>query len=504
MLQPRDLRGRRAVSYARWSSGRQAQGDSLRRQTENAARFCDKYGLELDREGSFIDDGVSAFKGANLEANLGVFIKDVEVGRISPDIVLLMENLDRFSRINPMDVVPRFIDLLRTGLTLVTLQDGRVHSLEDYTDNTMNLMMSIMGMQAAHEYSKKLSDRVSASWDSRAEKARKGRIPVSKVPFWIDRETQGLNGRADDARLIFRLAEEGAGQASIVRHLNEKGIAASQGGKWEKSMVQATLKSRVAYGSLMVRDDEVHDYFPAIVAEAQWLAIQNQLRDRSRNPQAQNSTNLFARLLRCHHCGHPINVSTTKQKGQSYRYMVCSGKAFKRTDCTAPNWRYETFEEEFISRLGLLAIPTEPSSADGDLKARQASLRGAVAVLENKQANLVAAVGEAETRNIRLAFTTQADAVSREIDAKRDELRKVLESAARYAVGTGQVDDIEAARTEITRLAKEDRSRARYLIGSLVERIDLEVDSGHLRFAHVKLRNWAASHTIGFDTSGEI
>src|SRR5512138_3667256 len=147
MLQPRDLKGRVAISYARWSSGRQADGDSLRRQSENAALFCATYGLTLDHQ--LVDDGVSAFKGANLEASLGQFIADVKGGKISNEMVLILENLDRFTRINPVDAVPVLLELLKTGLTLVTLQDERVHTLSGYADNTMHLMMSLMHMQAA-------------------------------------------------------------------------------------------------------------------------------------------------------------------------------------------------------------------------------------------------------------------------------------------------------------------------------------------------------------------
>ena len=80
MLQPRDLKGRNAISYARWSSGKQAQGDSLARQTKNAEAFCATFALILDRQ--LVDDGVSAFKGGNLdlEASLGTFIADVKAG----------------------------------------------------------------------------------------------------------------------------------------------------------------------------------------------------------------------------------------------------------------------------------------------------------------------------------------------------------------------------------------------------------------------------------------
>ncbi|MER9865463.1 recombinase family protein [Mesorhizobium sp. M0185] len=177
------------MSYARWSSGKQAQGDSLARQTKNAEASCAIHGLTLDRQ--LVDNGVSAFKGGNLdlEASLGQFTADVKAGTIPSDTVLLLENLDRFSRIHPMDAQPVLSELLKTGLTLVTLQDQRVHTYEDYRANFASLMMSLMTLQAAYESSAKLSHRVGEAWKRKAEKARAavasggGRVKVAKLPF---------------------------------------------------------------------------------------------------------------------------------------------------------------------------------------------------------------------------------------------------------------------------------------------------------------------------------
>ncbi|UDL90276.1 recombinase family protein [Mesorhizobium sp. PAMC28654] len=195
MLQPRDLKGRRAISYARWSSGAQASGDSLRRQSENAVAFCVEAGMVLDTE--IFDNGVSAFKGANLEAGLGKLVDNIKAGIVDTNMVLILENLDRYSRLDPVDALPRFIDLLKTGLTIVTLQDRRVHTEESYRGNLGNLMQSIVHMSLANEESRKKSERTRAEWASRAAKARQGKVKVSKVPFWIDQKTQGLNSRAD-------------------------------------------------------------------------------------------------------------------------------------------------------------------------------------------------------------------------------------------------------------------------------------------------------------------
>ncbi len=473
MLQPRDLKGRTAISYVRWSSGRQSDGDSLRRQTESAERFCAAHGLTLDRQ--VLDAATSGFTGSNLslEAGLGRFIADVKAGTIPSDRVLILENLDRLSRINPMEIVTVFIDLLRTGLTLVTLSDGRVHTEAAYKANTMHLMMSLMSMQAAHEYSAKLSMRVRDEWANRTKRARQGRVKVSKVPFWIDQETQELNARQDHARLVFSLSKSGLGQRAVAAALNEQGIPSPSGQTWSKSSVQDTLANKAAYGSLVLKGDEVPNYYPPIVTETEWLALQSRSRSRAHNPQAANTANLFARLVYCGHCGSIMALSTTKVRGEQFRYMRCEGRVLKRKDCQAPNWRYETLEAEFLGRVGFLAIPVDPEAPEVD---RTTELEDAIKALEAKHSNVLAGLADASDSNSRTVILGIAEGISKDMEAKRSELVRIRESVARHNDAASAVADIEADQKEIKRLAKEDRKEAQRLIANLVERIELETE----------------------------
>src|SRR4051794_22913686 len=90
-----------AYSYVRFSDPSQAEGDSLRRQTDGRAEaFCTRHGLRLDTALSMRDLGVSAFRGAHRSDKhaLGQFLELVRRGRISKGSYLLVENLDRLSR----------------------------------------------------------------------------------------------------------------------------------------------------------------------------------------------------------------------------------------------------------------------------------------------------------------------------------------------------------------------------------------------------------------------
>src|SRR5688572_30041079 len=103
-----------AYSYIRWSSARQTDGDSFLRQTDEARRVSTEQGWNLVDLPP--DKGVSAFKGKNLSHKgiLGQFIKRVENKLVPVPCVLVIEKLDRFSRKDVDEVLPVFLELLRS------------------------------------------------------------------------------------------------------------------------------------------------------------------------------------------------------------------------------------------------------------------------------------------------------------------------------------------------------------------------------------------------------
>jgi DNA invertase Pin-like site-specific DNA recombinase len=89
-------------SYVRFSSKRQEQGDSLRRQKAlGDAWLARRPEHHLDHTLRLRDLGVSAFRGKNLDkdkGDLGKFLVLVQEGRIAKGSIFMLENLDRFSR----------------------------------------------------------------------------------------------------------------------------------------------------------------------------------------------------------------------------------------------------------------------------------------------------------------------------------------------------------------------------------------------------------------------
>jgi DNA invertase Pin-like site-specific DNA recombinase len=68
-----------AFSYLRFSTPEQASGDSRRRQLAMAEKYATDHHLKLDRQLSFRDLGVSAFRGKNAkEGALRAFLEAIE------------------------------------------------------------------------------------------------------------------------------------------------------------------------------------------------------------------------------------------------------------------------------------------------------------------------------------------------------------------------------------------------------------------------------------------
>jgi DNA invertase Pin-like site-specific DNA recombinase len=86
---------RTAYSLVRFSSAKQAKGDSWRRQTEWSDAWASKHGYRLDatlRQAK----AVSAFRGKNRSKGaLADFLRMVEEGQVAKGSVLLVESLDR-------------------------------------------------------------------------------------------------------------------------------------------------------------------------------------------------------------------------------------------------------------------------------------------------------------------------------------------------------------------------------------------------------------------------
>src|SRR5262245_2059893 len=155
-----------AYSYIRFSSPEQSNGDSVRRQTEVAARWCQQNGIRLDPTLTFRDLGKSAYLGEHRNNPdrhaLAAFLKLVETGKIPRGSYLVIENLDRLSREHIQPALLLALNLLQSGIRIVQLKPTEM--VFDDRSDTMPVMMMMMELSRGHGESKMKSDRVSAAW----------------------------------------------------------------------------------------------------------------------------------------------------------------------------------------------------------------------------------------------------------------------------------------------------------------------------------------------------
>jgi DNA invertase Pin-like site-specific DNA recombinase len=457
-----------AYSYIRFSSARQADGDSLRRQTDLAAEYAAKHGLHLDEELTFQDLGISAFRGTNkTEGALAAFIQACKSGRVKPGSVLLVESLDRLSREQirkPLRLLLEMIDDYK--IEVHTLSDGKIYGQgSDFQD----LVISLAIMSRANEESERKSQRVGAAWKNKKTlAASNGGVAITaKVPLWI-RAIKGkpmelIPERAAIVRRIFKLALDGLGANLISQELNKKGDSFSGKNKgWHKSYVEKILRHPATYGAFQPyrrladgrreKDgDSVQGYFPAVIDYATFQAVQEARQSRYRKRKGRSDAkmrNLFAGLVVDADLGLPM---VFYWRGNE---LVTDSYRFKKK----PNRiNYAQFESAFLHFLDALDWRSLVGKESKEIATIRAELSKALLERENSNKliarlekllvgddeppkTLIARLKEAETREEVISATTTR--LQREIDLKRSEQRSIADPhELRLAIE--QSDDIE-------------------------------------------------------------
>ncbi len=161
----------RAFSYLRWSSDNQTKGHSLERQLAATREICREKGWTLD-ESIFPDEGVSGYHGDNIEkGHLAHFIEAVEARKIKTPCVLVVEALDRLTRLKLSQARSLFDRLLGNGVMICTAHNRKIYDATSL-ENPFEIIMSLMEFSAAHEYSKNIGRRSRAAWEAKKQKAR--------------------------------------------------------------------------------------------------------------------------------------------------------------------------------------------------------------------------------------------------------------------------------------------------------------------------------------------
>src|SRR5262249_12827132 len=160
-----------AYSYVRFSTPEQAQGDSLRRQTELAEDYCRRRGWTLDATLSLRDLGVSAFRGDNaLNGNLRTFLDAIKRELVPPGSALIVESFDRIKRQGIDEGYELVKKIIKAGVRIVTLYPEREFDVSATKSLTKGALEIQLILERAAEESERKSVRLQAVW---GEKVRR-------------------------------------------------------------------------------------------------------------------------------------------------------------------------------------------------------------------------------------------------------------------------------------------------------------------------------------------
>lgn len=152
--------------YLRWSDQHQTRGSSLTRQRNNCRTFAAELGWPLHPENEIIEDGKSAYYGANLDkGKLGEYERAVRRGE-KAGRCLMVEKMDRLSRRAGFDAMRWFGDMVEAGLTIAIADIKMVVDSQSIREHGSQLRTLIDEMDKAHAYAATLSKRIRPAWEA--------------------------------------------------------------------------------------------------------------------------------------------------------------------------------------------------------------------------------------------------------------------------------------------------------------------------------------------------
>lgn len=435
----------KCYSYIRFSTPEQLKGDSLRRQLKMSEEYAQEHGLELD---SMRDMGLSAFTGKHrTKGKLGDFLALVKAGKIPKGSTLIVENLDRLSREEVLDAFDQFRDIIKAGIKIVTLADRMEYTRESLSANIGQLMISLTIMSRAHEESAIKAKRLKAAWSGKRDKIDQKKL-TARAPAWLKLNEPGtvfepILERAEIVRRIFRDKLSGKGTRTICQELNQQTAWLPSTQKrnsgppeWRESYITKILRSPSVIGIYQphqsISDEDgrksrepvgepIADYYPAIIPEDLFYAVQKQLeanKEKAGRGGGRNGkiSTLFGHVAKCGYCGGSMAFMSKGPLPKGGTYLVCDSARRKVSDCKRRLIKYAEFEELILTYCKGL----DPSDLLPGNEERESALNVLKGQLFTAQGKAKEASSKVENLSDTIATTTSA-AVRQTLEKKLDE-----------------------------------------------------------------------------------
>jgi DNA invertase Pin-like site-specific DNA recombinase len=467
-----------AISYLRFSSIEQSSGDSLRRQKKTFKKFIAKHDLTILKE---IEDlGKSAYHDEHMtKGGLGAFIQAIEDGKVdlkSKPFYLIIENLDRFSRLNPHASLLNLLNLIDKNVNVITLR-GKEKLYKNPTSSD-SIMTALMELTRANEESETKSILIKEAYKEKWKEYRDGKgKKLNSYPKWFEQIKEEIptedqeDGkdkfhwvlkeipeRVELINRIFKLALV-HGKPKICNILNAENIPTFTGNTWKVSGILNFFKDKRVLGHRNVyemREDPetkrrkpfptgeiIENFYPPILKStlyenAQKEAIKRSIilfkdADHGRKikrvtqgigGRSGNKHNIFTGLLICIECGKNFSHYTSRYKSKTtdtvkiYHNCKCINYA-NAGGCTNKPLRFDYLEKIFFTFLkeidfSLLFNEKNNNSRIKNIKNELFNIQKIKIETEKQIANLILLSSTLTTGNIK-ELAEQIDERNRKI-----------------------------------------------------------------------------------------
>ena len=451
-----------AYSYVRYSSVAQNLSDSKRRQVSRTKKWCREKKYNYCEAGE--DLGVSGSTGKNLKDTqaLGLFIKSVEEGKIKTPCVLVVESLDRLTRLEVDKAHDLCKKLIRLGVKIASVEDDEIFDEKSLTD-IFPLLMLLVRLNTYNEYAKKLGTRSRLSWAQKRKGISPENILTKVVPSWLDynEKTKRLEIVEERAKVIRRIYNDylgGMGVDTIAKTLNvEKIPTPSQwqkrkflsdvnkkikaGTVWPAGTVKRFLTTPAVYGAHQphrhegnkkIRQGEpIENYYPPIIDKKTFWEVQDVMLKRTQNSGPRSgSRNLFNGLLFCECCGFPMlykrgSGNWEDGSAKKYQYLYCKQwlKAGNKKCKPEKMFNYQDFEDALITSnlMFILQQMYSPNTSENYQKLREQ-------LKEKEHLFRVQEESSEEHARLGISFPTRLSEIMSELEEEIKVLREKFHS----------------------------------------------------------------------------
>lgn len=514
-------------SYVRFSSSKQKGNSSVDRQSI-AERVATEQGWTYKPEWNAKNLGVSGFKGDNrktLEAIVEARLKN----KIPAKSVIILESLDRATRLTLDEAQQLIRKILLSGLEIYTDLNKR-HLTKASLNNATDVMLTAVELDAAYQYSKRISNRSIGGIAKGVRIVRAGGkhyfggfMPVYITGLqdgkWvIDQERLKvvknifkwfLNGWSMNKIAVQLTADTKAGKcvAGLKRRNDMPKV-------WARATVRSVLTNHDLTGTFTlnytVEYDEdnkpkkdtlvLKNYLPEVVSQKDFDLVQERLKHNKTLKGAassnKNVNNLFRGLCFCEDCKGIVGIASvnTYESGNTYTYLGCIGGSRHRT-CHARKRVNRDIVEKVVFEKCLDMAPSQFFTEDNQGLLREREIISAQLVALDKRAAKIKVLLADDESDIGEVKAMAAE-VKKERNELAEQLKQLEAKSNTLSVLPEQIQDFYKLLNDDLK-NPEVRKKIMNVMPSVIKRIDFKL-SDYLDFT-VTLCNgeqWCYSTTV--------